>query len=40
VFIREHVKVLTLTDCARLLQRIEALITPLEHKIYRKTSGR
>ena len=40
VFIREHLKVLTLTDCARLLQRIGTLLTPLEHKIHHKTSGR
>jgi len=40
LFIREHLKLLTLTDCARLLLRIETLLTPLEHKIYHKTSGR
>jgi hypothetical protein len=40
LFIREHLKLLTLTDCARLLLRIETLLTPLEGKIYHKTSGR
>lgn len=40
VFIRDHLKVLTLTDCARLLQRIETLLSPQEHKIHHTTSGR
>lgn len=40
VFIREHLKLLTLTDCARLLQHIQTLLSPQEHKIYQKTSGR
>jgi hypothetical protein len=32
-FIREHLKRLTLTDCARLLQRIETLLKPRECNI-------
>jgi hypothetical protein len=32
-FIREHLKKLTLTDCARLLQRIETLLKPRECKM-------
>ena len=39
-FIREHLKLLTLTDCAQILLRIERLLPPQEHKIYHKTSGR
>ena len=40
VFIGKHLKLLTLTDCARLLQRIETLLSPQKHKIYHKISGR
>jgi hypothetical protein len=40
VFIGKHLKLLTLTDCARLLQRIQTLLSPQEHKIYHKISGR